>query len=133
MARRRRDAREHGVSGPGGADTQREPEHTALQPKRAEVTQGLAAAADVGDIWADDQPGHVSTGPDTPGTITCHQQSAMHAAFAALGITNRAERLEWTRKALGLAALSSSSVLSYRQAGTLLEKLDKRQREGAKA
>ena len=109
-------------------------EHTSLQPKAAEVRDGLARADDCGDVWTSDTlPPPSEIDQDTPGTITRSQQNAMHAAFAAIGITERPVRLAWTRTALRLPALVSSSSLSYRQAGTLLEKLDKRQREGTRA
>ena len=115
-------------------------EHTALQPKRSEVLRGLKEAEAVmthldanDDPWAAEQPPPSEIDQDTPGTISRSQQNAMHAAFAALGIKEREARLTWTETTLGIGPLKSSSDLSYRQAGTLLEKLDKRQREGAKA
>ena len=77
------------------------------------------------DVWRDQPAGVMpSNDPeDKPGSITREQQRAMHAQFNAMGITDRDERLEWTKARLELAALASSSDLSYRQAGELLQAL----------
>lgn len=77
------------------------------------------------DPWCDQPAGVMPTNDpeDKPGSITREQQRAMHAQFNAMGITDRDERLEWTKARLELAALASSSDLSYRQAGELLQAL----------
>src|SRR5215472_10705708 len=76
------------------------------------------------DVWMDGPAGFapVDDPEDRPGTATADQIREMHALFSQLGIPKeqREQRLEITRKVLGLDMLASSSRLSYRQAGDLL-------------
>ncbi len=104
-------------------------EHTALQPKPAE-TRGRSSRSST--TPADDpfyDPDRPTSDPidaeDQPGSISRSQRDGMHALFAQLGIKDRVERLEWSRRCLGLEFLASSSDLSYRQAGVLLVELRK--------
>jgi len=84
------------------------------------------------DVWQDQPPGLLPQNDpeDTPGSITRDQQKSMHALFAALGVTDRADRLKVTAGTLKLPNLSSSSELSYAQAARLLQALAELQRKG---
>ena len=68
---------------------------------------------------------------DQPGTIAKRQLSMMHAKFAALGITDRSQRLAWTEQVVG-RVVGSASELSHREAGALLEALAAEARERSK-
>jgi len=83
-------------------------------------------------VWQDQPPGLLPQNDpeDTPGSITRDQQKSMHALFAALGVTDRADRLKVTAGTLKLPNLSSSSELSYAQAARLLQALAELQRKG---
>ena len=76
------------------------------------------------DVWMDGPAGLTPQDDpeDRPGTASAAQLREMHALFAQLGVPKerREERLEITRKVLGLDMLSSSARLSFRQAGDLL-------------
>jgi hypothetical protein len=106
------------------------PDHERLRqgtheptPEDRPAERGPLPAAE--DVWQDQPPGFLPTDDpeDRPGSITPAQSKAMHAQFGALKITDRAKRLEITRNLLGLPDLASSGDLSYRQAGTLLQRL----------
>jgi len=101
-------------------------EHTSLQPGRGRPAERVTATAP-DDPWYDNPAmpggGAVAEAEDRPGSIDRRQLQAVMAVFGRLGITDRVERLEWSRRALGLAALGSSNELSFRQGGELLAAL----------
>ena len=83
-----------------------------------------AAWNDPGRLPESWQPAEPLT-PLSAGTISREQSKSMHAQFAAVGIKDREARLAWTRRALKLDKLGSSSELSRKQAGDLLAALAK--------
>ena len=115
-------------------------EHTALQPKQAEVrgkvrrlsaaqieqwgAEARAANPDP-DPWLDQPAAPLDGTEDQPGTIGPDQQRAMHAAFTQAGIKDRADRLKVTAEIVG-RPVTSSNELSYTEAGRVLEALHER-------
>jgi hypothetical protein len=98
-------------------------EHTQLAkpPTNIQPAERLSTTP-VDDPWMDGPAGlsPQQDPEDRPGTSSTPQIREMHALFAQLKITDRAERLRVTRETLGLSMLGSSKQLSYRQAGDLL-------------
>jgi hypothetical protein len=98
-------------------------EHNALRrsaPGGGTAEKLVAVPAD--DPFYDSESPSEVLSQDTPGTIARPQSRTMHARFAELGIKDRGERLEYTVAVIG-RPVSSSSELSYREAGLVLEAL----------
>lgn len=92
-------------------------EHTALQPKRADqrVPAERATAPDPDDPW--------QVPPErTHGSITSQQKTGLHAAFGAIPVRIREDKLAIASAICG-RIVSSSDELSYVEAETVTAKL----------
>jgi hypothetical protein len=105
-------------------------EHTGLRSG----ADGRTPAADRGraervdsagdDVWTDQPAGTLPTPPeDKPGSIGPGQSRHMHAAFRALGIIDRAERLKITEQVTG-RQVQTSAQLSMIEADALIRHLE---------
>jgi hypothetical protein len=76
------------------------------------------------DTWTDQPAGTLPTPPeDKPGSIGPGQSRHMHAAFRALGIIDRAERLKITEQVTG-RQVQTSAQLSMIEADALIRHLE---------
>jgi hypothetical protein len=84
------------------------------------------------DMWQDKPAGSLPDGldpEDKPGSINRDQQKGIMAGFAALGVSDRAGRLQRITGILKLGtAVSSTNELSYREAGDVLAWLNRAQK-----
>lgn len=115
-------------------------EHTALQPKQAEVrgkVTRIRPADDellsppppnhpvhrnpklAADPWLDQPAGHLDGQEDQPGTVSAQQQRAIHAACTGM---DRDKRLATIGDIVG-RQVTSSNELSYTEAARVLGKL----------
>jgi hypothetical protein len=84
------------------------------------------------DTWTDQPAGTLPTPPeDKPGSIGPGQSKRMHAAFRALHIVDRAERLKITEQVTG-RQVQTSAQLSMIEADALIRHLEDQAKEAAK-
>jgi hypothetical protein len=84
------------------------------------------------DTWTDQPAGTLPTPPeDKPGSIGPGQSKRMHAAFRALRIVDRAERLKITEQVTG-RQVQTSAQLSMIEADALIRHLEDQAKEAAK-
>lgn len=129
----------------GVMTSEQQTEHSALRRgadgrlPAAERGRVVRATSQVDDSWTDQPPGSLPPRVDgggeaehQPGSIDAKQRNGLHAAFARIGVNDRANRLGMVAQMIG-REVGSSNELSYVEAQTVLAGLGKRTAEPKEA